>query len=288
MKRVVAIILAGGLLAGLIAYRQHQRGEGTPAAKEPAAGPIAVRKASSEGEITANPTEPPAERSLRLQREIADTLRRDGDGARNRVANDLLPALIAIDAASAGRLGQSWESGAQRAWLLREVARLWSAADCAAAIKWVAGLENRHDQQITGETVVAQIAQLDPAGALTAAQLFQVGVDDGSQEHIAQIWTEASPVEAVDWITNRPASAQRDRLISRMAYVRAQSDPVEAANLVSKFISAGAVRDEAILSVSRQWAERDPNAATLWVQQLPAGPLRSGCLAAIANVRKNR
>jgi hypothetical protein len=63
---------------------------------------------------------------------------------------------------------------------------------------------------------------------------------------------------------------------------------VEAATLVSNFLPAGGARDEAITSVSRQWAELDPNAATLWVQQLPAGPLRTNCLAAIAIARKNR
>jgi hypothetical protein len=81
---------------------------------------------------------------------------------------------------------------------------------------------------------------------------------------------------------------QRDRLVTRIAFVRGQTNPQEAATLVTNLLPPGSARDEAIASVARQWAERDPNAATLWVQQLPAGPLRTDCLAAIASARKNR
>jgi len=288
MRRILAIILLGGLLAGLILQRGHRRGDASSALKVPVAHPVAIAKVSSDSGPRENQPELPAERSLRLQREITDALRRGGDIGRNRVGNDLLPALVALDAAAAGRLAQTWELAGQRAWLLRQVAERWSAADCAGAITWVGTIQNSQDQQAAAGALVAQIAQLDPAGALTAAQLFQAGLDDGSQEHIAQIWTEASPKEAVDWIVNRPASLQRDRLLTRIAHVRAESNPGEAATLLSNFLPVGEARDEAITSVSRQWAERDPNAAILWVQQLPASTLRANCLAAIASVRKNR
>jgi hypothetical protein len=288
MRRILAIILLGGLLAGLILQRGHRRGDASSVPKVPVAQPVAIAKVSSDGGTLANRPELPAERSLQLQRDIADALRRGGYDGQNRVGNDMLPALVALDAAAAGRLAQTWEPGGLREWLLRQVAERWSAADCAGAITWVATIENSQDQRAAAGALVAQIAQLDPAGALTAAQLFQVGVDDGSQEYIAQIWTETNPTEAVEWIVNRPASTQRDRLLTRIANVRVQSNPVEAATLVSNFLPAGSARDEAITSVSRQWAERDPNAATLWVQQLPAGPLRTNCLAAIASAGRNR
>jgi hypothetical protein len=276
------------LIAGLVLQRKARREEGDKDHIAPVDDPVAIAKVSSNGGTLANRPELPAERSLRLQREITDALRRDGASGQNRVANDLLPTLVALDAASAGRLAQTWELAGQRAWLLRQVAERWSAADCAGAITWVATIQNSQDQQAAAGALVAQIAQLDPAGALTAAQLFQAGLDDGSQEHIAQMWTEANPKEAVDWIVNRPPSLQRDRLLTRIAHVRAESNPVEAVTLISNFLPAGGARDEAITSVSRQWAERDPNAATLWIQQLPAGPLRTNCLAAIAAARENR
>jgi hypothetical protein len=288
MRRALAIVLIVCLLAGLILQRGVRRRAGSADPKTAVTAPVVIAKISPDGVSIANRSELPAERSSQLQREITDALRQGGDIGRNRVGNDLLPALVALDAAAAGRLAQTWEAGAQREWLLRQVAERWSAVDCAGAITWVGTIQDGQGQRAAAGALVAQIAQLDPAGALTAAQLFQVGIDDGSQEYIAQIWTEANPSEAVDWITKRPASLQRDRLLTRIAHVRAQSNPVEAATLVSNFLPAGGARDEAITSVSRQWAELDPNAATLWVQQLPAGPLRTNCLAAIAIARTNR
>lgn len=280
MKKPVIAILSAGLLAALFSLR--------PASRPRAGGPAKATSVSSvvvgttTASVSASPAVGPSSPTMQLTDEIVRTLHTGGGTARDRVFNQLLPELIATNAADAARLAEEWEPGPLREELLRQVTRQWTAVDFTGAMTWLAGLASRRDRQDAAESGVAEIARTDPAGAIEVSQIFQVGTGDGSIEHLAQIWTEESPQEAVDWILGRPAGPQRDRLLARIAFVRAQSDPAEAATLAVDFMNPGIVRDEAIAAVSRQWAVRDPAAATAWVERFPSGPLRARGLAEVA------
>jgi len=217
-----------------------------------------------------------------LAEKIARALRTGNDADREWVFAELLPELLQQDAWAAGRLAERWPPGAWRDELIRQVARHWAAADIGGAVAWLASLENRADQTIAVEGAAAQIARTDPAGAAEISQYFRVRLDNGSLEHLVQIWTEESPADAVNWISARPPGRERDRLLARIAYVRAQSNPLEATSLVLDFLPAGAARDDALAAVARQWAMRDPDAAAAWAEQLPPGALRTRSPAASA------
>jgi hypothetical protein len=223
----------------------------------------------------------PAVPSLQLVNEIARALRTGNETDRARAFTALLPELIAMSPRDAGLLAEEWEAGPLRDELLSSVIRLWTATDFAGAMTWLAGLESRRDRRNAAEAGAAEIARTDPAGAIEVSQIFQAGIGDGSLEHLVQIWTEESPREAVDWAVGRPAGLQRDLLLARIAYVRAQQDPLEAATLAVDFMTPGPVRDGAIAAVARQWAVRDPAAASAWVGQFPAGSLRTRSIAAV-------
>ena len=285
MKKLVIAILAGGVLVAVALLRPASPpGAGQPRSEGNSVVPATASATATGASLAVAPFPP----SGRLVDEISRILR-TGDGvARERVFDQLLPELIATKAADAARLAEEWEPGPVRDELLRQVARQWTAVDFAGAMTWLAGLEDRRDRQHAAEAGVAEVARADPAGAIEVSRIFQVGTGDGSLEHLAQLWTEESPREAVDWILNQRAGPQRDRLLARIAYVRAQSDPEEAAILASNYVTAGAVREEAIAGVSRQWAVRDPAAATAWVEKFPPGPLRARGLAAVAAGRKLR
>ena len=289
MKKFVIAILAGGMVAAVVLLRPASR----PVTSMPESKGPPDRLAMAAATATARQAEPrPAARapapSLQLVGEIVRALRSEDGSAQERAFNQLLPALIAANAADAGRLAEEWEPGPLREELLRQVTRQWTAVDFAGAMTWLAGLESRRDQRDAAEAGVRELARTDHAGAIEVAQVFQVGTGDGSLEHLAQIWAEESPHEAVDWILGRPAGPQRDLLLARIAYVRAQSDPVEAATLAVDFMTPGAARDQAIAAVSRQWAVRDPLAAAAWVERFPPGPLRRVSLTEVATGRKLR
>lgn len=280
MKRLLPVVLLAGVILGLIVYRSETRPPAGAAATPPPAPTVlpSVSPAASSLPATASALRPrlaPPEPAAALTDEISRALRQGSAAERDRAFHDLLPRLIARDPAAAGHLALAWEPGALRDEFLHHVIRLWSAADIGGTVTWLISLLDAPDRATAARAATAQVAQSDPAGALELSQLLRTGLDDGSLEHLAQLWTEEKPDAAMQWVETRPAGAMRDRLVARIAHVRAQQEPAEAARLVLALMPAGPAQDAAVLTVVRQWAARDPAGAAAWVTQFPAGPLQT-------------
>jgi hypothetical protein len=288
MKRLLAIILLAGAALALILHRRADQRSSASAANStliselpPAAPPVSTHPAFS----ATSPMEPAA-RVASLADEISHALRSGSAAERDRAFNELLPRLIAQDPATAGHLALAWEPGPLRDEFLRHVIRLWSAADIGGAVTWLTSLLHDPDRHTAATAATSQVAQSDPAGAIELSALLRTNREDGSLEHLAQLWTEEKPREAQDWIVGQPTSPLRDRLLARIAHVRAQQEPASAADLVLNHLPPGTARDEALLNVVRQWALRDPASATAWVAQFPAGPLHERALVELETARK--
>ncbi len=227
------------------------------------------------------PIAPAPRRNLATQLTLA--LRSDSAIGRDHALNQLLPRLVSEDPSAAGHLALAWEKGPLRDELLAQFIRLWTDQDVGGALTWLTSLLDADDRRIAALAMVNSVAQSDRAGALDLARFLQVGLDDGSAERMAQLWTEEDPRAAVDWAIRQPSGPIRDRLLTRIVHVRAQQDPAEAARLVAHEFAPGPVRDHATLAVVRQWALRDTYAASTWVGAFPAGPLRESAVAELAS-----
>lgn len=252
-KILLPVILLASAISGLIAWRQSAAASGGPTG--PAISPAGTGVHSLAARIVALPFHAPEES---LADEITRTLRQGPATDRDRGIGQLLPRLVAADPAAAGHLALAWEPGAAHDELLRQVIRLWAEHDLSGAITWLTSLLDVSDRALAAGAAITQVAQTDRAGALDLAQALKVGLDDGSLEHMAQVWTEEEPLAAVSWVTTQPAGLMRDRLVARIAWVRAQQEPAEAANLLLQHLPPGDTRDSALLAVVRQWARRDP------------------------------
>lgn len=255
----------------------------TPPASNPPRNEITVAPPPS----PSRPLLPPRDPTAQALAEISGYLRFGTAFDRDWAVNVLLPKLVARDPSAATRLVETWEAGPLREELLRHLARLMSASDIHATMAWLSGLPEV-DQTAAAAAVVAQVNQTDPAGAIGLAEAFRVGLDDGRQEHLMQLWTEEHPAAAVAWVTSQPAGPSRDRLVARAAHVRAQRDAREASRLVLNFMQPGPAQEDALMAVVRQWAVRDPAAAAAWVHQFPSGPLLSLAQGELATARKLR
>jgi hypothetical protein len=288
MKRLLPVVLLVGVITGLIYSRQRESivpvRPGAPMV-QPVSSMLRVPRATKRAPT---PAKQPTGDGVTSADEITRALHNGTAAERDRALNILLPALVASDPAAAGHLALAWEPGALRDQLLQEVIRLWSAADIGGAVTWLTSLLNQADRGNAATAAAAQVAQTDTAGAIELSQLLGVGTADGSLEHLTQLWTEENPREAMAWIVTQPTGPNRDRLLSRIAWVRAQSEPIEAANLVLEHMNAGATRDDAVIGVVRQWALREPAGATNWVAQFQSGPLRARALGELETARKLR
>jgi hypothetical protein len=290
MKYLLLVALA---VAGLAFYFLR------PGAKPPLPTPPAAAHPSNPVSLAGRPVPPDSHASVasprssapdpssRLIEEFHHLLRPGVPLDRDRLVNALLPTLVARDPATAARLVEELEAGPVREELLRHLARLMSASDIHTTLAWLSRLPPT-DQPMAAEAVMAQINQSDPAGALEVADVFRIGLDDGRQEHLLQLWTESDPVHAMAWVTTRPAGPARDRLLARAAHVRVQQDPAQAVQLVLNHMAAGPAQEEALMGVIRQWAVRDPAAAADWVKRFSPGPLLTRAQAELEIARKVR
>lgn len=203
-----------------------------------------------------------SDESTRLVLEITRALTVESD--RERALHEWLARLSALDPAAAQRLVMDCPAGPNRTDLLRHLARHWSDHDIGSALDWLATLP-ASDRMTAAEAMLAQVAQTDPAGALSLAELFCVGLDDGRAERIVQLWTEESPAEAFDWLRHRPAGPTRDLLVARAAWARAQAEPAAAAELVFELMPRDEQRDDALAGVLRHWVVREPAVAARWL-----------------------
>ena len=114
------------------------------------------------------------------------------------------------------------EPGEARDALRDEVARQWIRKDRDAAIDWMHALEQA-DRTASATIAMRTLAAIDPAQAIAVADQFGIGRDDGSLEHMVQIWATERPDEAMRWIEGQPPGDPRTaQLRARIEHGRLQ------------------------------------------------------------------
>ena len=200
------------------------------------------------------------------------------------VFTNLLPALMAQDPAAAGKLAESLDPGDGRQELLRRVAQGWAGVDAAGAVAWATSLAVPDEQKSALTEVAFQIAQSDPAQAITLAERYGFGDSNGALENLAQLWAGKDLTSALAWATRQPAGDQRDQIFAHIAYVQSQTAPSDAMNLIAGQMTSSPAQIESAISVLHQWGLQDFAAASAWAEQFPNGPLRDRALQELAGI----
>jgi hypothetical protein len=129
---------------------------------------------------------------------------------------------MSVDPAAAALILQRAPRGFGRDELRDRIARLWASANTSTALEWVTTLEDDDDRRLATLSMRSQIAASDPAAAIEISDLMDVGRDDGTLVHIAQMWAEENPSAAMAWAERQPAGPLRDALLARIAMVTAR------------------------------------------------------------------
>ena len=140
---------------------------------------------------------------------------------RETAFNESLPRLLDAEPALVIDLVARQE-GETRNALRDEVVRLWIRKDRDAALVWMGSFENEWERKATATIAMRTLAAIEPAQAIAVANQFGVGRDDGSLEHIVQIWATENLDEAVKWLETQPDNANTAQLRARIEQVREQ------------------------------------------------------------------
>ena len=166
---------------------------------------------------------PVPQRAEQLALEIERSLVALDPQQRETAFTYLLPELIRVDAGRAIQMVARQEAGEARDALRDELTRQWIRQDREAAVAWLQSLENDAERRDSATVAVRTLAAGSPAEAIAVADQFGIGRDDGSLEHIVQIWATADPEAATRWIDSQPPDDPRTKqLRARIDQVRAQ------------------------------------------------------------------
>lgn len=166
-------------------------------------------------------------------------------------------------------------------------ARAWARTNSAAALAWALTAPDGGQRDAVAEIVCLQVAEMDPARAVRLAEQFGASCSN-VLENLVQQWAERDGAAALSYALDKPAGEEQERLLGRIAFARAQSDPAQAANFVAEKISPGEIQAEAAISVLHQWALRDAPAAAAWAQSFPEGALRVRAIQEVENLTAPR
>ena len=294
----VLFVVAIAACATAILWRKPASAPATAVVSEPAANDVTVPTQSPKPRIDAPaqynpqvPVSPPAsapasgEILAQLTSELRQAFASTNLEVREFALTNLLPALVLKDAPAAARLAETITDEDLREAALRLVAQLWAAQDSPGALAWAAALADPGERDAALSDVCLQVARTDPAEAVRMRERFVPdNVPNLVLEGLTQQWAEKDLSAALAWTLARPQSGQRDELIARLAFVESQTAPAEAARLAVEQMSPGQPQNEAVMSVLRQWALRDPAAANSWAQQFPESPLRERALLELSGI----
>lgn len=162
------------------------------------------------------------ERNRQLAMEIERALVSRDSRHRETAFNFFLPELLREEPDRVIAMVARQEPGEARDALRDEVARQWITKDRDAAIEWMNSLEQA-DRTASATIATQTLAATKPAQAIAVADQFGVGRDDGSLEHMVQIWAAVKPDEAMRWIEGQPPGEPRTaQLRARIEHVRSR------------------------------------------------------------------
>jgi hypothetical protein len=184
-----------------------------------------VHTSALEAAPTAVPVAPdPHQHSAMLALEVERALAAHDPQQRETAFAFLLPELLQLDAPRVVDLVARQEPGEARDSLRSEVARQWIARDRDAAIQWMKSFENPGERQASASVAVQSLAAVAPGQAVEVADQFGIGRNDGSLEHLVQVWAEDDLDAATRWIERQPPGVGTEQLRTRIEQVRATRD----------------------------------------------------------------
>ena len=179
------------------------------------------------------------------------------------------------DYAAAAEEARAAGSPGLREEMTRRAMEAWAMKDPAAALAWAAKLSAPGESEAAMIQVCTQVAESDPAAAIRLAMSCHLDELPGDLlGNFTASWAARDLSGARDWVTGQPAGELHDKLMVRIVFEYAKTDPPAAARMVVDRIGSGESQVEAAISVLHQWALQDLPSAAAWVEMFPNGTLR--------------
>jgi hypothetical protein len=172
------------------------------------------------------------------------------------------------------------ESGSTSQGVLTAIASTWARQDSVAALEWAAALGDPALRTTSLNSVLGEMARLDPVAAVQAAAPYlqpasQAGAsgeaaaaDRDVARTLADVWGTSDPAAAARWIDTLPAGPAQVEAAGTLAAVWATSD-IEAAVAWTTTLSDAALKESMVTHLGTTWGAIEPDRALAWLDTLP-------------------
>lgn len=129
-----------------------------------------------------------------------------------------------------------------------------------------------------------------PEDARAGLQKLPVGSQAKNDliQHVAMRLAETNLDEAKEWATALETDQEKSMAFGKIALVLSQTDPAQAAELLSESGVAGREFDVAVVEVVQRWADKAPADALAWVTLFPPGEARTASITEAISSWSNR
>jgi len=187
----------------------------------------------------------------------------------------LLRRWVELDPAAAVNWLAQLNDPAAHQELADVVAVAWSEKDLPNALAWVESLPEGATKHQALTDLGYEVARVDPVDAMQIATQLPAGDNaDSLLLHSLAQYASADPAQSQQLALSLPQGPLRDQALSTVATVQARQDGAGAAQFAVQNISPGPGLDNAVIGVVQLWAQTDLTGAALWVQSFPVSPIR--------------
>ncbi len=127
--------------------------------------------------------------------------------------------------------------------------------------------------------------ETDPKLAMEAFEQLTPGSEERNRllEHLATKLAGENMDDALGWAATFGTPEERSLAYGSIAAVMSETDPEEAARLISEKAVSGRSAEVAVVKVVQRWAALSPESAADWVTKFNAGEMRSAGMKAITS-----
>lgn len=305
-SRGLELLLWGGIVALLGFGIFHRRTDGSVPGNHPPV-PFAVKNTAAVDSVRRPATREKTPRETLLEKTLAGIAAEEDSGRREEMLAALADQIPITDIQTTLNELQNLVSAGVAGEFSQRLLRRWTESDGHAAAAWAEQLPAgpARDAAISGVAIEWANASLADATAWTKT-LGDEAERNATMLSVANEAVRAEPVEALRLAMALPDTLQRDELIRRAAMEWAAQDaqgavawaeqisdetlrakvlagetvswaeqnPEAAATLAVEQLPAGRLQNDAVVSIIQRWAQQQPETAAAWVEQFPNGPLR--------------
>ena len=207
----------------------------------------------------------------------------------NDAIETLLPAWAARAPREALDYADSLPDGPLRESILHRIIQTWGEKDSTAALDWISKRVNAGERHSFAMAVCQQIARTDPVSAIAAAERTGVVRDNPDFiPYLVEVWADKDAPSALSWVRAQPEGEIRNEYMSKVVFKMAQGAKYDSAvKLALDEIPAGVQQDDALITIVNQWAQKDLESATVWVETFSiANPLRGRAFAELEGAKR--